>query len=86
MTAGPTGISSPGDEVPNFSLALVGGSQGTLDSITFNSSVANAMGGLGPVAANSSFGAYIYFDVPIGAHWSSVNFRLDFTSVYSFVP
>jgi hypothetical protein len=79
-------MSDPGLEVFNFALALVGGGQGTVDSITFDSSVPYAMGGLGPVAANSAFGASIYFDVPVGSNWSSVNFVLDFTNVYAFLP
>jgi len=86
MSTGPTGMSDPGLEVFNFALALVGGGQGTVDSITFDSSVPYAMGGLGPVAANSAFGASIYFDVPVGSNWSSVNFVLDFTNVYAFLP
>jgi hypothetical protein len=86
MTTGATGMSDPGLEVDNFALALAGGGQGTLDSITFDSSVPYAMGALGPVAPNSSFGADIYFDVPVGSNWSSVNFELDFTNVYAFLP
>ena len=86
MSTGPTGMSDPGSEVFNFALALLGGGQGTVDSITFDSSASYAMGGLGPVAANSAFGAAIYFDVPIGSNWSSVNFELDFTNVYDFLP
>ncbi len=86
MTTGPTGMSDPGVEVFNFALALVGGGQGTVDTLTFDSTTPYAMGGLGPEAANSTFGALIYFDVPIGSNWSSVNFQLDFTNVYAFLP
>ena len=85
MTAGPTGMSDPGSEVYNFALALVGGGQGTVDTLTFDSSVPYALGALGPVGPNSIFSANIYFDVPIGSNWSSVNFDLDYTHVYSFL-
>jgi hypothetical protein len=54
-------------------LVLAGGTQATVDSITFDSSVPNAMGGLRPVGP-SSFGATIYFDAPIGSTWTAVNF------------
>jgi hypothetical protein len=60
MGAGPGGMSDPGLEVFNFVLVLAGGTQATVDSITFDSSVPNAMGGLRPVGP-SSFGATIYF-------------------------
>lgn len=86
MSTGPTGMSDPGAEVYNFALALAGGGQGTIDSITFDSSMPYAMGALGPVAPSSSFGANIYFDVPVGSNWSSVNFRLNFTNVYAVLP
>ncbi len=74
MGTGSTGMSYPGSEVLNFALALAGGGQGVLDSITFDRSVSTAMGSLGPVGPNHSFGAALYFDVPISTNWSSVNF------------
>lgn len=44
---------------------------------------------LGPVGANQSFTADIYFDVPEGTNWTSVNFAYtsaDYstTAVYTF--
>jgi len=86
MHTGSTGMGDPGAEIYNFALALVGGGQGTVDTLTFDSTNPSAMGALGPVAPNSVFVGDIYFDVPIGSNWSSVNFRLDFTNVYAFLP
>ena len=86
MSAGPTGVSSPGVEVYNFALALVGGAQGTVDTLTFDSSAYGVLGALGPVAADVSFSGLIYFDVPIGSNWSSVNFDYDGSVVYAFLP
>jgi hypothetical protein len=89
MTAGSAGMSDPGSEVFNFALALAGGGQGTMDDVTFDSSVPYAMGGLGPVGADTSFGATIYFDAPEGTSWTQVNFAytsFDYSShtVYTF--
>jgi hypothetical protein len=84
MTAGRTGIVQPGLEVGNFALALADSSQGTLSTVTFDSSVPYAMGALKAVAPNASFGAAIYFNVPIGSKWSSVNYDLNATYVIAF--
>lgn len=86
MSTGPSGMANPGYEVFEFSLALVGGGQGAVDSITFDTSVSDAMGALGAEAADTDFGAAIFFDVPIGSSWSSVNYSLNSQSVYSFLP
>ena len=75
MTAGSSGMSDPGDEAGNFALVLSDGSQAHLDSITFDSSARYALGGLGPEGAGATFAGVIYFDVPIGSNWSTVNFR-----------
>jgi hypothetical protein len=34
-----------------------------------------ALCGLGAEAANATFGGEIFFDVPTGENWSTVNFR-----------
>jgi hypothetical protein len=75
FTAGSSGMSEPGVEADNFALVLSDGSQAHQDSITFDDSVQYALGGLGPEGANATFGAEIFFDVPIGSNWSTVNFR-----------
>jgi hypothetical protein len=75
MTAGSSGMSDPGDEAGNFALVLSDGSQAHQDSITFDSSARYALGGLGPEGAGATFAGAIYFDVPIGSNWSTVNFR-----------
>lgn len=74
LAVGSAGMTDPGAEGPNFSLTLPGGSQATLDSVTYDSSVANALGGLGPEGAGQRFPAVIYFDAPIGTAWTAVNF------------
>jgi hypothetical protein len=74
FTTGPAGMSNPGVEESNFSLNLNGGGQGRIDSITCDSSVEHALCGLGPEGPTSGFTAAIWFDVPIGSTWSSVDF------------
>jgi len=86
MTAGTTGMASPGGEVDNFALALKSGGQGTLATLTFDPTVPYAMGALKAVAPNATFIAAIYFDVPAGSNWSSVNYNLNDTSVWAFWP
>jgi len=85
VDTGPTGM-DPGLEALDFSLPLVGGGHGTLDAVTYVSTVPFAMGGLGTQAPNSSFTATIYFDAPSGSNWSSVNYKFDFANIYAFVP
>jgi hypothetical protein len=75
FTAGSSGMSDPGAEASNFALVLSDGSQAHQDSITFDNSVQYALGGLGPEGANATFGAEIFFDVPIGTNWTMVRFR-----------
>ena len=75
FTAGSSGMSDPGAEASNFALVLSDGSQAHQDSITFDNSVQYALGGLGPEGAGATFGAEIFFDVPIGTNWTTVNFR-----------
>jgi hypothetical protein len=75
MTAGSSGMSDPGAEVGNFALILSDGSQARTDSITCDNSVQYALCGLGPEGAGATFGAEIFFDVPIGTNWTTVNFR-----------
>ena len=74
MGTGPSGMTKPSLELSNFSLVLAGGEHARIDGITCNSSVEYALCGLGPEAPNMSFGAAIFFDVPIGSNWTSVNF------------
>jgi hypothetical protein len=85
MESGPTGMSNPGVEVFSFALALVGGTQGSVDLSTFDSRIPNVLGLFGPVAPNSPLTAFIYYDVPTGVNWTSVNFRLG-SNVYVFLP
>lgn len=75
FTAGPSGMSDPGIEASNFALVLSDGSQAHEDSITCDNSVEYALCGLGPEGAGATFGAEIFFDVPIGVNWTTVNFR-----------
>jgi hypothetical protein len=74
MTAGPSGMADPGTEAFNFALILPDGGQAHEDSITCDNSVEYALCGLGPEGPGSTFGAEIFFDVPIGMNWTSVNF------------
>jgi hypothetical protein len=75
FTAGSSGMSDPGTEMGNFALILSDGSQAHQDSITCDNSVHYALCGLGPEGANATFGAEIFFDVPIGVNWTTVNFN-----------
>jgi len=87
MQAGPSGMSDLAAEMSNFSLILAGGSQARGDSITCDDNVEYALCGLGPEAPGATFGATLYFDAPIGAKWSSVNFRYlagSITEIYTF--
>jgi hypothetical protein len=74
FVTGPAGMSKPGVEESNFSLNLNGGGQGRLDSITCDPSAEYALCGLGPEGPSSSFTAALWFDVPVGSTWSSVDF------------
>jgi hypothetical protein len=85
IKAGSTGMGETGAESNSFALALAGGGQGSMNDITDDSSVPYAMGALGPEAPNTVFEAVIYYDVPIGSTWTSVNFDYNFTDVYAFV-
>ena len=62
ICSGGSGITSASLEVPEFSLAVSGGSQAGLDSVTYDNSVSNALGGEGAVAANSCVTGDIFFD------------------------
>jgi hypothetical protein len=75
FTVGSSGMSQPGIEASNFALILSDGSQAHQDSITCDNSVQYALCGLGAEAANATFGGEIFFDVPTGENWSTVNFR-----------
>jgi hypothetical protein len=86
MSAGPTGMATPAGEVDSFALALTDGSQGTLSTLTFDPNVPDAMGTLKAVAPNSGFTDSIYFNVPIGSKWSSLNYDLNDTYVFAFYP
>jgi hypothetical protein len=85
MESGPTGMSDPGVETYSFALALEGGTQGHVDLLTYDASIPNVFGIYGPVAPNSPLTASIYYDVPTGVTWTSVNFRLG-SNVYVFSP
>lgn len=89
MGTGSSGMSDPGIEMDNFALILPGGSQATSDTVTCDSSVPEALCGLGPEEPNTTFDADVYFDAPEGTSWTQVNFAYtssDFSSqtVYSF--
>jgi hypothetical protein len=77
MGTGPSGMTDPGLEMPNFSLILAGGGKGRIDSITCDKSVEYALCGLGAEGPNKSFAAAILFDVPTGSTWSSVDFKYE---------
>jgi hypothetical protein len=86
MKSGSTGMGEPAVEIFHLALALAGGSQGAVDLVTYDTRTPSALGTFGPVAPNSPLTAVIYYDVPIGSTWTSVNFALDYGPVYAFLP
>ena len=60
-------MSDPGSEVYNFALALVGGGQGSVDTLTFDSSVPYALGALGPVGPNLDYSRDIGMRLSVSA-------------------
>jgi hypothetical protein len=74
MSVGSSGMARPCLEVGNFALVLSDGKQAPNDSITADNSVEYALCGLGFEGPNASFVAVVFFDVPSGSTWTSVNF------------
>lgn len=74
------GMIDPGGEMDDFALVLPGGGQAEVDSVSCDSSVFDAICGLGPEAPNTAFAAIIYYDAPFGSSWTQVNF-----GYYSFL-
>ncbi|HEY1762748.1 MAG TPA: hypothetical protein VGG17_09165 [Acidimicrobiales bacterium] len=72
--AGPTGIND--GSLMSFELPLVlsTGSQASVDSVTFDSTVAGAFGIYGAIGAGQCVSGDIYYDTPIGSAWTAVNF------------
>lgn len=74
VCAGGTGDSDVSGQIYDFSLALGDGTQASSDSVSFDSSVPTAFGGYGAVAPNQCVTGDVYFDVPIGVSWTSLNY------------
>ena len=74
VCAGTLGDTDVGAQVENFSLALVDGTQASMDFVSFDSSVQMALGSYGAVAPNQCVTGDVYFDVPINVAWTSLNY------------
>lgn len=74
VCAATQGISDTSFEVDQFSLALTGATQGSLDSVTFDNSVQSAFGNYRAVAPDQCVTGDIYLDTPGGSQWTSVNY------------
>jgi hypothetical protein len=85
MVTGPSGMNHTGmgQESLNLSLILTNGTKACMDSITYNAEVEYALGGLGPEGPpRTAFIALVWFDVPTGFGWTSVNFTYTSGSTY----
>lgn len=77
VCAGPKGITDGEFERTNFSLALTTGGQAGDDDVTFDSNVPSAFGNIGAVGPGQCVTGDIYYDVPGGAQWTSLNYSYE---------
>lgn len=63
MCAGPEGASDASLAIPDYALALAGGGQAELDSVTFDSDISGAFGSYGAVAPRQGLAGMLYFEL-----------------------